>query len=235
MKNRLQDFVPHILWSALRAATGRAPIVEHQGVTTRHSTLPMRSGAYAAAFARFASLDPHVESKDLQYRLYNVERAAALARDVPGDYLFAGISYGVAPRVVYDAIDFGQLDKVMHLVDPFSGIDRRDSIETRDSYNADESYVRRQYPPGARVRIHRNTIPDALPVAERLAFVHLNTGDRHSEAASIGPLYDALSPGGVMLIDAYGQGAGAFATYDPVVADLPTWWIASGQLAVFRR
>ncbi len=207
----------------------------YQGVSTAHSDRPLRVGRFSDIYERFIVLDPNLPQNLVRYRVYNICRIASLCRHVDGDFLFAGISYGVVSRTVYEYVEFSQLNKTMHLIDPFMGINDASGSSTRPTYNTDPDYVRMQYRKDAPVKFYLATIPNGLPTG-KYAFAHFGTGDLQSEAATIPALFSALSPGGAMIVDAYGHGGGSFDVYDPVFQRLgaETLWLPSGQVVVFK-
>jgi hypothetical protein len=213
---------------------------EYQGVRTAHNARPLHVGRFAEAFERHYRLDPwHLDPNVLRYRVYNLCRLAELCRDVPGDFVVCGVSWGVAPRVIYDYLDFASLGKTFHFVDPFTGIDSMSGGGVVAKYNADPDYVRRQYPADAPVRIHRVAIPAGLPLAgaERFAFVYLNTSDGEAEARSLAYFLERLGRGGWMTIDLWAICGGHFDVYESALAQLGAEpiWFPSGQGAITKR
>jgi len=238
----LYRVTPPFLFEALNAWTGRRNASQgqtYQGVTTDYDAGPLHGGRYGEAYDKYRSLDPNIPYNRLRYRYYNVAMASFLAREAEGDYLCAGVAYGVAPRILYDVAELHLLDKSLHLVDPFNAIWDSKSTATRAYYHEDPSIVARQYPAQAKVRIHRGLIPDALPLpgVSRLAFIYLDTSDAEAEVASLPPLWSQLSPGGIVIIDHYGRDDGrAFAIYDPVFAKLGAapLWFPSAQAMLMK-
>ena len=153
----------------------------------------------------------------MRYRCYNVATLAMQCRDVAGDFVFAGISYGVSARVLYDFVEFEKLGKVFHLIDPFTAFNPNDRRGRSDFYNTDPDYVRAQYPVDAPVKICRDIIPDALTGIGGIAFAALNTTNPPAETASLPILFNKLAAGGIIVIDTYGMIGGRFADYDPSV------------------
>jgi hypothetical protein len=178
----LYRVTPPFLFEAVNAWTGRRNASRgqtYQGVTTDHDAAPLHVGRYSEAYDKYWSLDPNIPYNHARYRYYNVAMAAFLAKEAEGDYLCAGVAYGVAPRILYDFAQLHRLNKSLHLIDPFNAIWGSKSAATRAYYHKDPSIVARQYPAHAKVRIHRGMIPDALPLpgVSRLAFVYLDTTD----------------------------------------------------------
>jgi hypothetical protein len=200
---------------------GRPARRVYQGVSTEHSTRNMHEGRFAAAFDRYFPLDPHHAGDVRRLRSYTACMFAEHCRSARGDYLFAGISYGVLPRVIFEfigaATDSQPGGRVFHLIDPFTGVDETGSAYRE--YNTDAAVVTAQYPPGSPIRFWREFIPGCFPLpgVHALAFVHLDTGVFDAEAASLSYLYGLLSPGGVIIIDHYAFGTGNFEIFDPEI------------------
>jgi hypothetical protein len=173
----------------------------------------------------------------MRYRCYNVATLAMQCRNVAGDFVFAGISYGVSARVLYDFVEFEKLGKIFHLIDPFTAFNPNDRRGRSDFYNTDPDYVRAQYPVHAPVKICRDIIPDALTDIGSIAFAALNTTNPPAETTSLPILFNKLADGGIIVIDTYGMIGGRFADYDPVFAKLGVTplWFPSGQCAVIKR
>jgi hypothetical protein len=235
-----RELTPPALWRALKLLAGRRPrppAVHYQGVITPHDMAVLHSGRFAERYDRHRQLDPHLEPNTTRMRHYNLACLARHALNAPGDFLFAGVSYGVAARVLYDFLDWPTRGRVMHLVDPFLGVRNMQEREPLDCYNTDADYVRRQYDAADRsVTIHVAAVPDCLPVAPTLAFVHLNTGDYRCEAAALPMLYRSLSPRGVIVLDNYAIHVGHQNDYDPALAALKVepFCLVTGQAVLFK-
>lgn len=209
----VKAILPPILWDKLRKGRDVPPSA-YQGVQTIHDMALLHSGAFGEAFDKAAAADTVDSMERIRLRVYNAAFLASLTNDVPGDFLFGGVSFGIAPRVLYDMVP----RRRFHMVDPFTGEDI--SGQVRPSYNTDPEAVRRQYPADAPITMHRVRIPDGLPLpgVDRLAFVHLNTTVPKAEAESLPGLYSLLSPGGIILIDAYAMsGLEGRRSYDPAL------------------
>ena len=145
----------------------------------------------------------------------------------------AGVSFGVSPRIVYDFVNVEVLGKTLHLIDPF---DATTGSGIKPSYNTDPELVRRQYPDNARIKIHRQVIPDAISNLGPIAYAFMNTGNRVAECASLPLLYERLSPGGFISVDQYGQANGYHDDFNPVFEKLGVtpFWFPSGQCAITK-
>lgn len=190
----------------------------YQGVYTQHSMRWLHEGRFAEIHDRHRRLNPFNSPNETRLRQYTACMFAEFSKEVPGDFLSAGISFGIAPRVIYDFVEFERLKKTYHFIDPFLGANYPG--EGVNPYNTDFQFVRNQYREDAPVVFHRELLPDCFPLKglERgLAFIHLNTTHPSAEAASLQYLYERLNPGGFLLIDSYSFGRGQFDDYDMVI------------------
>ncbi len=246
IRSNIKQFVPPIIWSFAKtffapkiptasSVAGRYQNIDYQGVSTVHNMRCMHEGFFARIYEQWRGLNPANAPEVTRLRQYLACMFAEWTKDVEGDFLTAGISYGVAPRVIYDFIDFPSLGKVWHFIDPFTGANVPDGY----FYNTNPEIVKKQYPNEARIILHENYIPDVFPIKsiEYLAFVHLNTAACAAEAESLPYLYDKLSPGGIILIDTYAFGNGAFETYNEKIKKLgaTVFTMVTGQCVIRKK
>ena len=241
MKAVLKRWTPAPVWRlahdaraglrSLRLRMRKPDVRSYQGVSTIHCMDALHTGIFAAAYEPHWRLDPYnlpSGGDRTRMRVYNICHFARMALRAPGDFICAGISWGIAARVLFDFLDWPETGRTLHLIDPFLGVDNSVERNPVEKYNADENFVRAQYPPGAAIAIHRAFIPDCFPLPNTgaLAFAHLNTTDFRAEARSLDYLIHTLSPGGIIVIDGYAIGEGnaeifrAALTAEPFV--LPT-------------
>jgi hypothetical protein len=230
----VHSLTPPILWNAylrMRGFRQRFPWQQFGFMGTCANAEPLFEGKFAEIYDKYRSLDPFVARDATRYLNYNNCFFANLCRNVPGDFVCAGVSWGVAPRVIFDCIDFTKLGKTFHLVDPFQGAMSSASKRVSQNYNCDPDYVLQQYPLGAPVVIHRQPIPIKLP--GKLAFVFSNTGDPSADVESIPIFFEALSPGGIIITNQY---ANYFSYYEPVLSRLgvAALWLPSGQGVIIK-
>jgi hypothetical protein len=231
----LHSVLPRAIFNALQRARGlpeRFPWREFGQMSTCANAKPLFEGKFDELYSRHRTLDPHETSNRWRYRIYNVCYFANLCRQLPGDFVCAGVSWGVAPRIVFDFVDLPALGKTLHLIDPFEGIVANDDARTEKGYNCDPEYVLRQYPPGASVVLHRERIPLRLPGP--FAFVFTDTGNPEADAAALPIFYDALAPGGIFITEQY---ANNIHIYETVIASLgaTALWVPSGQGVIVKR
>jgi hypothetical protein len=248
LKAAVKAITPAPIWKVaheLRARGKRAtplPLKTYQDVSTRHNTDAMHSGRFGEIYERYWTLDPYNQPSRgdrTRMRVYNLCCLAGVAtRRAAGDIFMAGVSWGVAQRVLYDYLDLGSAERTMHLVDPFLGVERAHDRAQIEKYNADPEFVRRQYPSGSKISFHQGFIPDCLPLSEnaRYAVIYLNTGDCISEASSLAPLAAQMSPGGIIVIDNYAIGEGHQNFYEPTLQKIGAspFVLPTGQAVIFR-
>lgn len=215
LKSLLHACCPPILWNGLKyalpslsAPTPRA----YQGVISHHAMQGMHSGRFADIYERAARFDPYHDSNVLRLRIYFLCLLAFLVKGIEGDFLTAGVSYGIAPRTMYEFIRFPTLGKTWHFVDPFTGCDASGGQEP--TYNTDIEFVKRQYSHTAPVVFHQSRVPECLPLpGVRLAFAHLDVTDPISESNALPLVFSQLTPGGIIVIDYYAYGKGQQSFY----------------------
>src|SRR5579859_4812818 len=200
----VQAVTPPVLWNVyqrLRGRAGKSPWREFGQMSTCAGAKPLLEGKFAELYARHRPLEPYGSHDTNRYRNYNVCFFAYHCREIPGDYVCAGVSWGVMPRIVFDYLDFPRLGKTLHLIDPFEGIISNKGNQIAQSFNRDPDYVLQQYPPGSPVILHRRRIPVHLP--GKFAFVFTDTGNPAADAEALPAFYEQLNPGGVFMTEQY--------------------------------
>ena len=215
-----RSITPPIFWNILKKISQRPDPIHYQTVHTGHNVDLMHVGRFGNIRDKYVILNPDSDRNATRLRQYLLCLFATIVKNLPGDFVTAGISYGIAPRVIYDFIDFEKLGKTYHFIDPFEGVDETGALCA--AYNLDPDFVLNQYPANAPVLLHKGFIPECLESLKlgNLAFVHLNTGCSKPEADSLAYFYDRLSPGGILVIDYYGYGTGKRHVYDPSIKSL---------------
>jgi hypothetical protein len=221
----VQQITPPFIWNAYMKARRRRHLSSWRefGVmgTSADPTL-LYSGRFGELFKKFNKIDPIVPPEGGRYQNYIWCFLAGLCRDVPGDFLYAGVSFGLGAKLVYEFTD-ACAGKTFHLVDPFDASVSRSDKSASEKYNNSADYVRQQYPADAKIVIHQTTIPMEPP--QPLAFAVLHTGDPASERATLPVFYDALSPGGIIVSGGVDRG---FNGIEPL-------WFPTGHVAFFKR
>jgi hypothetical protein len=228
----LRDLAPPLLWNwyrqkrygeEVRYANRRYHVMQ-----TDYSAVPLHTGRYAEIFERAAPIDPNFSPELIRYRVYNICQAARWALRADGDFLCAGVSFGVAPRTVFEFLNFPATGRSYHLLDPF------DPAKS-GPFNGDANLVLRQYPADAKIVIHRAYAPEGIPKLP-LAFAHFDTSKPEVEAASLPIVYRLLSPGGIAIFDAFSSTAAATREYSRALAEmkLEPFWLPSGQIMITR-
>lgn len=219
----VRSVTPLPVWNAYLRARGQEQVHSWRtfgNIATTADPRRMFEGRFAELYAKYSSLDPNVDPEKTRYVHYCNCFFASLCCHVPGDFVCAGISYGVGAKLIFEFTDFVGLGKTLHLIDPFEGI----SVGgIADNYNRDPEYVRRQYPADAPIVMHRERIPLRLP--GKLAFVLSTTGVPAAEEASIPMFYEALSLGGILVSD---RGVHKLPSVTPL-------WLPSGVAVYFKQ
>lgn len=231
----VQSVTPPILWNTYQRLRGRAtssPWREFGQMGTSAHAKPLLEGRFAELYARHRPLQPFGSFDTKRYRNYNVCFFGHHCRNVPGDFVCAGVSWGVMPRMVFDFTDFLKLGKTLNLIGPFEGIVSNYTGQVSENFNRDPDYVMRQYPPNAPVVLHRNRIPFRLP--GRFAFVFTDTANPAADAEALPFFYEGLNSGGVFITEQY---ANNIDFYEPVLKRLgvTALWLPSGQGEIIKQ
>jgi len=235
LSNFVQSLAPPVIWNAYQRSRRRAvnsPWREFGFMGTSANSKPLLEGKFAELYVKYRSLNPIIDQETYRYRIYNICFFADLCRHVPGDFVCAGVSHGVTPRIVFDYVDLPSLGKTLRLIDPFEGIVSNKSSALSTNYNLDPNYVLRQYPPNAPIVLHRERIPLRLP--GKFAFVFTDTGNPAADAESLPIFHEALNHGGVFITDQY---ANNIEHYEPVLSRLgiTPLWLPSGQGVIIKQ
>lgn len=196
----LSALTPPFVAASYRRMRGLPPRTSYHGVSTPYNMSQLHEGRFAAVYDPIYASDPlfRTDGNLIRLRAYFAHVFAEVAMATPGDYLAAGISYAVMPKVIYELTLKGS-GRAFQLVDPLLDSDG-------DGWCTDAAFVMQRFEGAPAVRLHQRAIPDAFPLSlpDGLAFVQLDTGNEDAELESLPYLVGVLNPGGVMVIDAYG-------------------------------
>ncbi len=228
-----QSITPPVIWNTYLRARGLRqtyPWRFFKNMGTCTNVKPLFDGKFAKIHDKYRALNPFA-ADTYRYLHYNVCFFASLCRQVPGDFVCAGVSFGATARVVYEFVDFPTLGKTFHLIDPFEGTVTRESSTVSTNYNRDHDYVLRQYPLDSPIVLHRQRVPVRL--SGPLAFVFIDTGDAVANAESLPIFYETLSAGGIIISDGYGNN---IESYEPILQPLgiSPFWLPSGQGVIVK-
>jgi hypothetical protein len=222
----VQQITPPFIWNAYQKARRRrhwSSWREFGLMGTAADPALLYSGRFGELCKKFDKIEPcRAVREGGRYQNYIWCFLAGLCREVPGDFLYAGVSFGLSAKLVYEFTD-ACAGKTFHLVDPFDAAVSRSDKRTSAKYNNSVDYVRQQYPADAKIMIHQTTIPMDPP--QPLAFAVLHTGDPASERVTLPVFYDALSPGGIIVSGGVDRG---FNGIEP-------FWFPTGNHAFFKR
>jgi hypothetical protein len=225
---------PPIVWDAYvrYRNLGRSfPWFDFDRMATCSDPKPLIAGRFAEIHNKYRGLDPFT-GETYRYRHYNICYFASLCRNVPGDFVCAGVSFGATAKILYEFVDFPKTGKTLHLIDPIEGTLAKNASKTTPNFNYDADYVMRQYPPGAPVVLHREYIPIRLPGP--LAFVLTDTGDEDAVVESFPTFYEALSIGGIIVCNEYNRCVDRLGSIIVRLGADP-FWLPSGQGIIIKR
>jgi hypothetical protein len=220
----VQLVTPPIIWNTYQKLRGRrhlSPWREFGAMATCVDPAPMFSAKFGALYVKWQHLDPAIAPEGVRYLNYVCCHLANACRNVPGDFLYAGVSHGFGAKLLYEFTD-GCAGKTYHLVDPFDASVSRSDRRRAPTYNNSVDYVRGQYAADASVVIHQTMLP--MPPPAPLAFAVLRTSDPLSEERTLPAFFDALSRGGVII-----------SCTDRGIPGMEPMWLPTGHAVFFKR
>jgi O-methyltransferase len=184
--------------------------------------------------------------------------------EIPGAIVECGVWRGGSMQAVaLTLLALGETDRELHLFDTFEGMPPPTSEDTRptesgsvsaeellaaadkdskmwaiaDLHDVQEAMAETSYP-GERVHFHPGLVEDTTPSAapDTIAILRLDTDWYESTKHELEHLYERLSPGGVLILDDYGDWSGSRKATDEWLANTgePLFLapMASGRIAV---
>jgi O-methyltransferase len=181
-------------------------------------------------------------------------------RGIPGDIVECGVWRGGSMQAVALALmEQGATDRSLHLFDTFEGMppptekDRREDVTAEELLaqhdkdhrvwaiaaleDVQEAMQETGYPQDL-IHYCKGLVEDTIPAEapEQISLLRLDTDWYESTRHELVHLYDRLSPGGVLIIDDYGDWQGARLATEEFLATLPEPLlllpIGTGRLAV---
>jgi O-methyltransferase len=165
-------------------------------------------------------------------------------REIPGAIVECGVWRGGSMQAVaLTLLEQGRDDRALHLFDTFEGMPPPTEHDRRGDTTAEEMLARHDKDhqvwaiagledvqeamaevgyPADLVRFHQGLVEDTVPgdAPEQIALLRLDTDWYESTRHELEHLYARLSPGGVLIIDDYGDWDGARLATDEFVAAL---------------
>lgn len=142
---------------------------------------------------------------------------AEYASGITGDFVECGVNRGGLARAIVDYTNFGRTDKQFYLIDTFSGLvpdylspsEHSKGLMDVYSYYKDNAkeHVAQTFLQFPNIRIVEGVVPDvlrSLPITS-VAFLSLDMNCTMPEIRAAEFYWDKMSPGGVILLDDYGQ------------------------------
>ncbi|RAK59964.1 class I SAM-dependent methyltransferase [Phenylobacterium hankyongense] len=159
--------------------------------------------AFVAAHKRNA-VEGH--EKGIIWRTATLVWAARQALKLDGDFVECGCYKGVSARIVAETVDLASTGKRFFLYDLFEH-DEAMPHHAMPEHGPD-LYQRtlERFADMPNVVVTKGLIPDTLANApDKIAFMHIDMNNARGEIAALEHLFDRMPPGGVLVLDDYGQ------------------------------
>lgn len=183
------------------------------GLYTSHNADFMNDPRFAAAYAAGKATGSW-HGWELPWRAYIVCTTAEMCARIPGDFVECGVNKGGYAAMIAKYLNFRTLDRQMYLLDTFEGFDlsqmterERETIATNYQYDACYEEVRRTFARYDNIHLIRGSVPgtlDEVP-SDSIAYLSIDMNCVAPEIAAAEYFWDRMSPGGVIVLDDYGQ------------------------------
>jgi hypothetical protein len=189
------------------------------GVFTVHNDHFRRSKIFQEAYRRGVKASGGVDPQ-FEWRVHVALWAAGSSLRVPGDFVECGVNAGFISSAIMNGLRWNTLDRRFYLIDTFSGpvleqysqqeIERgrvsiaEDAI-ARGAYVTDLDRIRANYSEWPNAIVVQGAVPQILPTlkCKEIAFLHIDMNCAYPERAALEFFWNALSPGGMVLLDDY--------------------------------
>ncbi|MDP6404821.1 MAG: class I SAM-dependent methyltransferase [Alphaproteobacteria bacterium] len=144
------------------------------------------------------------------WRFHTLAWAAKQALKTDGDFVELGVFLGFSAKFLCDYVDFHNQDRKFFLFDTFKGTpqDMRNKVFVLEDEYVDNalSIVEARFVDYPNVQIVEGIIPDSITDDEpqKIAFIHVDLVSAKAEIAGLERLFDRVTPGGVIVFQAYG-------------------------------
>jgi O-methyltransferase len=146
----------------------------------------------------------------------------ATRNKIEGDIVECGVGRGGnSQAAAHTLLDLGDTSRDLYLFDTFEGLTPPSDAPVATLEDVEAGFDHVLYP---REKVHyvvgavADTVPDALP--ERIAILRLDTESYESTKHELEHAYPRLTPGGILIVDGYGQSAGTTRATDEFVERL---------------
>ncbi len=182
----------------------------------------MREPRYIAAMkcgntAQGLDTDPDADLRPAYWRLHVGTWCAAHAVKLGGDFVECGVWKGFMSAAIMRYLDWNTRGRRFFLFDTFCGLDESQLNETERANEEVLAHFRKHYVENYQqvvdtfrefqdVHVIRGRVPETLATVniERVSYLSLDMNNITPELAAANFFWDAIVPGGMILLDDYG-------------------------------
>jgi hypothetical protein len=189
------------------------------GLFTVHNHHFRDDPEFRAAYARGVKAS-HGADPQFEWRVHVALWAAAAALRVPGDFVECGVNAGFISSAIMHRWNWKAVDRRFYLIDTFRGpvlaqfsreeiaLGRRKVAEgalSAGAYVTDLERVRANFSEWPNSVVVQGQVPEILPSLgiSQVAFLHIDLNCAYPERAALEFFWGRLSPGAIVLLDAY--------------------------------
>ena len=185
------------------------------GCATKSELAFLNDENFMRSYDRMILATGYPTDPGLHFRIHQAVWAASVTKKIEGDFVECGTGRGMVFSAVLESIDdWPALDKTLWLFDTFSPYHldpvtgRPDkSRGVRDLYARDLESTRENFSEWTRVKCVAGELPGTLEAVKlaRIAFLHIDLNFASVEQEVLRRLWPLVTPGGIVLLDDYGQ------------------------------
>jgi O-methyltransferase len=184
------------------------------GLFTRNNADFLKDKKFISAYSKSEETESW-KGFSIRWRVYIVCKMAEQIKHLDGDFVECGVNRGGLSYAMVHYIDFQNTNKLLFLLDTFTGYDSRfltqeekdlDLINKYASYNEDSyEYVQSIFSK-FKCKVIKGAVPDTLPQCEtqKVAYLSIDMNCVEPEIAAFRYFWPKMVKGGIVILDDYG-------------------------------
>lgn len=199
-------------------------------ITIGRMLSPLFDHDFMEAF-RSVIADENYVGQGIIWRLYTLAWAARSCLRRDGDFVECGVSTGTSSKIMCEYLRFEMVPKRLFLVDVFGQHEKLDTAAYFGEKRSVLDEVHRRFGAYPNAMVTPGYIPDVLDELDldQISFLHIDLNNVEAEIAALDRLFELVVPGGLILLNGYGDFAAQKSSQDAwmemrgyAVLELPT-------------
>jgi len=209
------------------------------GYATKSQLAFLKDERFKRSYERMLLATGYPTDPGLHLRIHQALWAASIAKHLEGDFVECGTGRGMVFSAVLESLeDWSNLNKSLWLFDTFSPYhldpvtgQPDKSLGVRDLYARDLEGTRANFSEWPRVNCVAGELPGTLNTApiKKIAFLHIDLNFATVEQDVLRRLWPLMTPGGIVLLDDYGQNEAQNRAMNEVAIELGVQILTTGS------